>query len=75
MFCGIGRWPGDLAAAGFCRSETGRRPHQSDPRQAGLAHVRQSLITFGGTVEAFIEMVSTTRRSARPTATLPVMLK
>jgi hypothetical protein len=51
MFCGIGRWPGDLA------------------------NVRPSVITFGGTVETFIEMVSTTRRSARPTATLPEMLK
>jgi hypothetical protein len=51
LFCGIGRWPGDLA------------------------DVRPSVITFGGTVEAFLEMVSTTRRSARPTATLPEMLK
>jgi hypothetical protein len=61
--------------AKFCRSKTGERPHQRDPRQGGLANVRHSVIILGGTVEAFIEMVSTTRRSARPTATLPVMLK
>jgi hypothetical protein len=46
--------------AKFCRSKTGERPHQRDPRQGGLANVRHSVIILGGTVEAFIEIVSTT---------------